>query len=97
MIELFADLRRLLRETCRTITVVIDAPSGPYAVAVDEVTGVEWLTPAPTEGELAADDEANSSMVTSMAHGGDGTHIVDLLDVESVAGGFVTGAATAEM
>jgi len=91
MIELFADLRRLLRETCRTITVVIDAPSGPYAVAVDEVTGVEWLTPAPTEGELAADEEANSSMVTSMAHGGDSTHIVSLLDVESVAGGFIAG------
>ncbi len=89
MIDLFADLRRLLRETCRTITVVIDAPTGPYAVAVDEVTGVEWLTPAPSEGEITATEVASGSMVTAMAHSGDGERIVSLLDVESVAGGFV--------
>ncbi len=94
MIELFADLRRLLRETCRTITVVVDAPSGPYAVAVDEVTGVEWLTPAPTEGDIAADEEAGDPMVVSVAHSGDGSHIVSLLDVEAVAAGFVVAGAT---
>ena len=97
MIDLFADLRRLLRETCRTIAVVIDAPSGPYAVAVDEVTGVEWLTPAPTEGDIAGDEAPEGpAMVVSMAHSGDSAHIVSLLDVESVAGGFVTPMAATE-
>ncbi|RMF79345.1 MAG: hypothetical protein D6739_11140 [Nitrospirae bacterium] len=90
MVDLFAELKRILRETQRSITVVIDAPSGPYALAVDEVTGVEWLAPAPCEGEIEGETEGGDpAMVVAMAHGGDGSRIVSLLDVEAVAGRFV--------
>ena len=66
MIKLFGQLRALLLETNRTIAVVLDAESAPFAVAVDEVSSVEWLRPAATEGR-AFDDPDPHRVVEGVA------------------------------
>lgn len=89
VIQLFDQLRHLLQETNRTIAVVLDTGGGPYAVSVDEVTSVEWLHPAPTEGHLFEEGRMHEQMVCGMAQPPGGERLVSLLDVDAIAGQFV--------